>query len=104
YRPIPVSPELAMIIGINKASLLAMLGYWLERGTYIDEHGQVWIYNSWEEWQSYLPWLHLNSIKRLFDEMRHVPPGSDERQRDETSHGAGRKKKKKDAGRGLILI
>jgi len=69
YRPVLVIPELARVLGVNKALILSQLDYWLERSIYEDQSGRRWCYNTLEEWQTSLPWLNVSSIKRMFGEL-----------------------------------
>lgn len=61
---IPVPVQLAAQIGLNEAVILQQINYWMskEYGRVID--GVRWIYNSYQEWQTQMPFLNLSMIRR----------------------------------------
>lgn len=67
--PLQVLPSLATSIGLNEAIITQQLHYWLENKAVkgeIDEHGNKWIYNTYEEWQENFPFWSVPTIKRAF--------------------------------------
>ncbi|GKX58368.1 hypothetical protein SOASR031_06830 [Leminorella grimontii] len=66
-RPLVVSPDLAVAIGLNEAIALQQLHYWLNETTSGVEYDNVrWIYNTHEEWEKQFPFWSLSTIKRTF--------------------------------------
>lgn len=68
--PLTFSPTLAKKIGLNEAIALQQLEYWLNNpksAGVIDEHGNKWVYNSYEEWQedNFVFWS-IPTIQRTF--------------------------------------
>ena len=66
-RPLIVIPELAKEIGIDTAIVLQQL-HWLLRD---EKNGKVvqgkrWLYNTYEEWQGFFPWVSVRNIRRIF--------------------------------------
>lgn len=68
-RPVPIIPQLAMILTPTKAAILAQLDYWMAHAKYEDQDGKKWVYNTLTEWRLSLPWLGESTIKLAFNEM-----------------------------------
>lgn len=67
--PLVVSPRLACVIGLNEALIVQQLHYWLNNPKSegrIDEEGNKWIYNTYEEWQENFPFWSTDKIQRIF--------------------------------------
>lgn len=68
--PLQVSPTLATLIGLNEAIALQQLHYWLcnpKCQGVIDERGNKWVYNSYEEWKAQnFPFWSVPTIQRVF--------------------------------------
>ena len=63
-EPLQVLPNLAKAIGLNEAIFLQQLHYWLQRSK--NEHdGRVWVYNTYEEWQTQFPFWSLDTMQRI---------------------------------------
>lgn len=58
-----VSVELAVLVGLNEAMMLQQLWYWLERSDHVHD-GQVWVYNTYEDWAKQMPWWSARTIQR----------------------------------------
>jgi hypothetical protein len=64
-----VLPSLAKSIGLEEAIILQQLHYWLNNPKVegrLDEVGQKWIYNSYQEWQENFPFWSIQQIQRIF--------------------------------------
>ncbi len=68
--PLQVSPTLAAQVGLNEAIVLQQVHYWLVNPKcqgVIDDDGNKWIYNSYEEWQEdNFPFWSVPTIQRVF--------------------------------------
>ncbi|MBI5954401.1 MAG: hypothetical protein HY865_22315 [Chloroflexi bacterium] len=67
--PLQVLPSLAVAIGLNEAIITQQLHYWLENKAVkgeVDENGNKWIFNTYEEWQENFPFWSIPTIKRAF--------------------------------------
>lgn len=63
-EPLQVLPTLAKAIGLNEALFLQQLHYWLKRSK--NEHdGRVWVYNTFEQWQTQFPFWSLRTMQRI---------------------------------------
>lgn len=66
-RPLIVLPELVKVVGLEPAIILQQL-HWLLRdnrnGKMID--GRRWVFNTYEGWQKYFPWISVRSLRRYF--------------------------------------
>lgn len=75
--PISVYPSLAKALGnVNKAIMLQQLHFLLNvakqsKNAYVNVDGKWWVYNSYEQWQEYFPWLSTSTIKGLFGMLEH---------------------------------
>lgn len=72
--PITVYPTVAKYLGINKATILQQLHFLLNVTRAKDNQdnffeSEYWIYNTYEQWQEFFPWLEASTIKRLFLEL-----------------------------------
>ena len=63
-QPIQVLPGLAQAVGLNEAIFLQQLHYWLERSSH-EHDGRVWVYNTFEEWQTQFPFWSLRTMQRI---------------------------------------
>lgn len=67
--PLQVLPSLAEKIGLNEAIILQQLHYWLGNSKvdgFVDEIGQKWIFNTYEEWKTNFPFWSEHTIRRIF--------------------------------------
>jgi hypothetical protein len=64
-HPLQVLPDLAVVVGLNEAIVLQQLHYWIRRSTNTID-GQLWVYNTYEEWQTQFPFWSVSTIQRLF--------------------------------------
>lgn len=65
FRPLVVSPQLAVRIGLNEAIILQQINYWLnDTESRHDHDGKLWVYNTYEEWQKQFPFWSVPTIKR----------------------------------------
>lgn len=62
--PLQVLPSLAVLIGLNEAIFLQQLHYWLQKSGKARD-GQVWIYNTYAEWQQQLPFWSNATLRRI---------------------------------------
>ncbi len=58
-----VLPTLARKIGLNEAILLQQIHYWLRSSRHVQD-GHRWIYNTYADWLSQLPYLTLITLRR----------------------------------------
>lgn len=63
-EPLQVLPSLAKAIGLNEAIFLQQLHYWLARSKH-EHDGRVWVYNTFEEWQTQFPFWSLRTMQRI---------------------------------------
>ena len=61
--PLILLPSLAVAIGLNEAIVLQQICYWLSTSRH-EHEGRIWIYNSYDEWQTQLPFLSRSTIQR----------------------------------------
>lgn len=74
-QPILVYPTLAKLLkNVNKAIILQQLHFLLNvtkisnnQYNFID--GKWWVYNTYEQWRGYFPWISVSTIKGLFGMM-----------------------------------
>ncbi len=63
-EPLIILPALATVIGLEEALVLQQLHYWLNKSR--NEHdGRKWVYNTYEEWQSQLPFMTIRTLQRV---------------------------------------
>lgn len=73
--PISVYPSLAKAFGnVNLAIILQQLHFLLNvaelsKNAYVNVDGKWWVYNSYEEWRVYFPWLAEVTIRGLFNSL-----------------------------------
>lgn len=71
--PLQVLPTLAKLIGLNEAIALQQLHYWIENPKTegeVDEDGNKWIYNSYENWQKdNFPFWSVSTVRRVFQNL-----------------------------------
>ncbi len=68
-HPLIVNPTLATLIGLNESIILQQIHYWLELNKQAGRNkrnGQIWTYNSYENWQEQFPFWSLRTIRRTF--------------------------------------
>lgn len=63
--PLQVIPSLAVIVGLNEAIFLQQLHYWLQSKSAKPRDGRVWIYNTYEEWHTQMPFWSERTIQRI---------------------------------------
>ncbi len=72
---IPVSPDIAALLGINHAAILQQLHFLLTitqktKRNYNHVDGEWWVYNSYEEWKTeHFKWMGRNAIIRVFNDL-----------------------------------
>ena len=65
--PLVILPTLAKVIGLNEAIVINQIHYWInDPDVGIEEEGEKWIYNTYEEWQKNFPFWSISTIKRIF--------------------------------------
>jgi hypothetical protein len=62
--PLLVLPSLASAIGLNEAIFLQQLHYWLLQAGK-ERDGRRWIYNTYDEWHTQLPFWSVRTIRRI---------------------------------------
>ena len=62
--PLLVLPSLAVLVGLNEAIFLQQLHYWLQRSEH-HRDSRLWIYNTYEEWHTQLPFWSVRTIRRI---------------------------------------
>jgi len=66
-----VDATLATTFGLNEATFLDRLKFWLDKGYGILHEGKRWIYNTYEQWaEKELPWLSRDQFKRIVKKLR----------------------------------
>ena len=70
---IPVTSELAQVVGLNEAIVLQEVYYWCKvnkRERRPSHDGYHWVYNSYREWQEkHFPWWSVSTIRRTFEKL-----------------------------------
>lgn len=67
-HPILVDKELASVIGLNEAIVLQQLNYWLHSKSAKQIDGQLWIYNTYDNWKKdNFPFWSRNTIRRALN-------------------------------------
>lgn len=70
---IPVSAELAQVVGLNEAIVLQEVYYWCKvnkRERRPTHDGYYWVYNSYREWQErHFPWWHVDTVRGIFTKL-----------------------------------
>jgi hypothetical protein len=71
---IPISPQVAVMFGINAAAFLQQLHFLLSSAkedgklyNYVD--GQWWVYYSYPNWTKKLPWLKPKTVQRIANDL-----------------------------------
>lgn len=67
-RPLVISPDLAVKIGLNEAIVLQQLHYWIQKSKH-DHEGKIWAYNTINDWHDQFPFFSVNTIRRTFDNL-----------------------------------
>ncbi len=62
--PLLVLPSLAIRVGLNEAIFLQQLHYWLLQSRH-ERDGRRWIYNTYDEWHTQLPFWSVRTIRRI---------------------------------------
>lgn len=62
-RPLLVLPTLAKKVRLNKAILLQQIHYWLMETSTVKD-GRKWVYNTYMDWQTQLPFWSAKTIYR----------------------------------------
>jgi len=66
-----VDATLATTFGLNEATFLDRLKFWLDKGYGTLHEGKRWIYNTYEQWaEKELPWLSRDQFKRIVKKLR----------------------------------
>lgn len=70
---IPVSAELAQVVGLNEAIVLQEVYYWCKvnrREKRPTHDGYYWVYNSYRNWsEKHFPWWSPRTIQRIFEKL-----------------------------------
>lgn len=70
---IPVTSELAQVIGLNEAIVLQEVYYWCKvnrREKRTPHDGYYWVYNSYRGWkEKHFPWWSESTIRRTFERL-----------------------------------
>jgi hypothetical protein len=70
-RPIVISADLALHVGLNEAIVLQQLNYWLEStDSGVDHEGARWVYNTHEQWRDQFPFWSVDTVKRTFTSLK----------------------------------
>lgn len=64
-QPLQVVPSLACKIGLNRATFLQQLHYWLQKPGAHQRDGRRWVFNTYEEWHEQFPFWSVEAIKKL---------------------------------------
>lgn len=70
---IPVSPTIAVTLGLHEAIVLQQIHYWVQHNTKLGKHyhdGRCWTYNTYEQWQEQFPWWSRRTIQRIISDLR----------------------------------
>ena len=68
-RPLTLSIELAVVLGLNEAIVIQQIHYWLEsarKAKRNKRNGRTWTYNTYSQWQEQFPFWSKATIKRIF--------------------------------------
>lgn len=70
---IPVTSELAQVVGLNEAIVLQEVYYWCKvnrREKRPPHDGYYWVYNSYQTWQkNHFPWWSLSTVRRTIEKL-----------------------------------
>lgn len=70
---IPVTSELAQVVGLNEAIVLQEVYYWCKvnkREKRPTHDGYYWVYNSYRGWkENHFPWWSVSTIRRTFEKL-----------------------------------
>lgn len=67
--PLQVLPSLATHIGLNEAIIIQQLHYWLRTKHAKEKDGKRWVYNTFDQWHSQLPFWSKRTIRRTFNSL-----------------------------------
>lgn len=71
--PLVVMPSLAVAIGLEEAIVLQQLHFLLRLPSNGKElNGHRWIYNTYEGWQKFFPFLSMRTIRRVFTRLEEM--------------------------------
>jgi hypothetical protein len=62
----PENKNIPTVSGLEAASVLNQLHYWLQNGYGTPHAGMNWIYNTYEEWQEQLPYISEYRLRQIF--------------------------------------
>ncbi len=65
FHPQIIIPEFAEKIGLEQAVIIQQLHYWLQKCGKVIE-GNIWIYNTFEDWSRQFSYWSTSKIKRIF--------------------------------------
>lgn len=69
-QPLQVIPSLACKVGLNRATFLQQLHYWLQKpGAHVKD-GKRWIFNTYEEWHEQFPFWSVEAIRKIVSQLR----------------------------------
>jgi hypothetical protein len=66
--PLVVSPQLAVVLGLNEAIIIQQLHYWLQKAPKVRDD-RAWVYNSIKDWREQFPFFSTNTIRRTLDKL-----------------------------------
>lgn len=71
-RHLYFSPSLAAEIGLNEAIAIQQIVFWVAETSsgIIDDNGDRWIYNTYENWQKQFPFWSRDTVKRVMTSLR----------------------------------
>lgn len=69
-QPLQVLPSLACKIGLNRATFLQQLHYWLQKPGAHERDGKRWIYNTAKEWHEQFPFWTEEAIRKIVNQLR----------------------------------
>lgn len=71
---IPVTSELAQVVGLNEAIVLQEVYYWCKvnrREKRPPHDGYYWVYNSYRGWkENHFPWWSISTVRRTFEKLK----------------------------------
>lgn len=69
-EPLQVLPSLAARVGLNRATFLQQLHYWLKKKSAHVRDGRRWIYNTFEDWHEQFPFWSIEAIRKIVSQLR----------------------------------
>jgi hypothetical protein len=75
--PLTVRPQLARTLGLAESIVVAQLHHWLQKNREaernLDSDGEVWAFNSLEQWQRFhFPFMSTRTLRRIFKRLESV--------------------------------